>query len=130
MHAAFYRPNHINLKIFSRNLYEDIIIFSKNCFITLNEINNILLYNKIWKIRLVNIGSYTIETALSYNLSGVMLRCTGLKYDLRLNKTQTYAFYSYIQLNSFISKNGDCYDRFLLRFNEMLESLYIVNQII
>jgi NADH-quinone oxidoreductase subunit D len=65
-----------------------------------------------------------------YNLSGVMLRCTGLKYDIRLAKTHTYAFYPYLQLNSFVSKNGDCYDRFLLRFNEMLESLYLINQII
>lgn len=130
MHAAFYRPNYMNLKIISRNLLNDISYFTKNCSITINEINNILLFNKIWKIRLINVGTYSLETALSYNLSGLMLRCTGLKFDLRLSLNHTYAYYQYITINSFISINGDCYDRFLLRINEMLESIYIINQII
>ena len=47
MHAAFYRPNNMNLKVITRALFEDIIHFSKNCFITINEINNILVFNKI-----------------------------------------------------------------------------------
>jgi NADH dehydrogenase (ubiquinone) Fe-S protein 2 len=130
MHAAFYRPNYMNIKIISRNLLHDIGNFTKNCSITINEINNILLFNKIWKIRLINIGAYSLETALQYNLSGIMMRCTGLKFDLRLNLNYTYAYYQYLTLNSFISINGDCYDRFLLRTNEMLESLFLINQII
>ena len=65
MHAAFYRPNYMNLKVISRNLLEDIIIFTKNCYITINEINNILIFNKIWKIRLINVGSYSIDIALN-----------------------------------------------------------------
>ena len=129
MHAAFYRPNQINLKIFSRSLIEDINIFSKNCTITLNEINNILTFNKIWKIRLVGIGMYSIETAILYNLSGVMIRCTGIKYDLRIVKTLSYAHYPYLKISSFIGINGDSYDRFLLRLNEMVESLFLINQI-
>jgi len=79
---------------------------------------------------LINVGNYSLETALSYNLSGIMLRCTGLKFDLRLSLNHTYAYYQYITLNSFISINGDCYDRFLLRMNEMLESIFVINQII
>lgn len=130
MHAAFYRPNNMNIKVITKSLIEDIIIFTKNCFITINEINNILTFNKIWKIRLVNIGSYNLETALYYNLSGVMLRCTGLKYDVRIHKTLTYAYYNYVNFASYISINGDSYDRFLLRMNEMLESLFIINQIL
>lgn len=130
MHAAFYRPNNMNIKVITKSLIEDIIIFTKNCFITINEINNILTFNKIWKIRLVNIGSYNLETALYYNLSGVMLRCTGLKYDIRIHKTLTYAYYNYVNFASYISINGDSYDRFLLRMNEMLESLFIINQIL
>jgi len=76
------------------------------------------------------VGIYNLETALSYNLSGVMIRCTGLKYDLRLHKTLTYANYPYLNLISYTSLNGDSYDRFLLRINEMLESLFLINQII
>lgn len=130
MHAAFYRPNFLNLNIITKQLLEDILNFVKNCFIIFNEINNILIFNKIWKIRLVNVGSYSKRLALSYNLSGVMLRCTGIAYDLRLTKLTTYAYYWFINFKSFITYNGDSYDRFLLRINEMLESLYIVNQII
>jgi len=59
-----------------------------------------------------------------------MLRCTGLKFDLRLHSNFTYAHYKYLNLCSFVGINGDCYDRFLLRFNEMLESLFIINQVI
>lgn len=130
MHAAFYRPNYLNINVITVNLLEDIIYFTKNCFITLNEINNILLYNKIWKIRLINIGTYDWKIALNYNLSGVMLRCTGLKYDLRVHKNTTYSYYHYINFNSYIGVNGDCYDRFLLRLSEILESLNIVTQVI
>jgi len=130
MHAAFYRPNQMNLKVITRNLIDDIIIFSKNCSITLNEMNNILTFNNIWKIRLVNVGVYSLETALRYNLSGVMIRCTGLKHDLRLNKTTSYAHYPYLNVSSFIGYQGDSYDRFLLRISEMVESLFLVNQII
>jgi NADH:ubiquinone oxidoreductase subunit D len=130
MHAAFYRPNEMNIKVISRSLLEDITLFTKNCFITVNEINNILTFNKIWKIRLVNVGSYNLETAIKNNLSGVMLRCTGLKYDLRLQKNLTYAHYPYINFCNFTSISGDSYDRFLLRMNEILESLFIINQVI
>jgi len=59
-----------------------------------------------------------------------MLRSTGIKFDLRLHTVYTYAYYRYISFNSFISLNGDCYDRFILRMNEMLESLFIINQLI
>lgn len=130
MHAAFYRPNYLNESVINVILLEDILNFIKNCYITINEINNILTFNKIWKIRLINVGVYDIDTALSYNLSGVMLRSTGLKYDLRLSQSHTYANYFYNTFSSYIGLNGDCYDRFLLRMNEILESLYICNQII
>jgi NADH-quinone oxidoreductase subunit D len=59
-----------------------------------------------------------------------MIRCTGLKYDIRLHPTLTYANYTYLNFISYISLHGDCYDRFLLRMNEMIESLFIINQII
>jgi NADH:ubiquinone oxidoreductase subunit D len=60
----------------------------------------------------------------------VMLRCTGLKYDLRTHSNLTYAFYKYLKINSFISIKGDSFDRFLLRLNEMLESLNLITQIL
>ena len=130
MHAAFYRPNEVNLKAISSFLLEDILDFSKNCFTTLNEIHNTLTYNKIWKQRLINVGTYSHETCINYGLTGVMSRSIGIKRDLRLDKLETYANYYYLNFRSFIGQNGDSYDRFLIRMNEMTESLNIINQVI
>lgn len=130
MHAAFYRPNEINLKNISSYLLEDISFFTISCATTLNEMNSILLNNNIWKQRLVNVGSYSMDNAISWGLTGVMLRCTGIKRDLRLDLFETYGNYYYLNFKSFYSKKGDSYDRYLLRMNEMLESLNIINQLI
>ena len=128
MHAAFYRPNEVNLVFFANSLIEDISIFVKNCFVTLNEVHNVLSFNKIWKQRLVNIGVYGIETATKYGLTGVMARCVGVKRDRRMGTHDTYANYGYLNFKSYLGQHGDSYDRFLIRMNEMLESLNIINQ--
>ena len=125
MHAAFYRPNYLNESMVSRTLLEDIVFFVNNSVNTINEMSNILTFNKIWKLRLVNIGAYNLKTAIKYNLSGVMLRCVGFKYDLRIHSNYTYSYYSYLKFCSFIALNGDCYDRFLLRMHEIVESFNI-----
>jgi len=130
MHAAFYRPNEVNLKAMSSFLLEDIVEFTKNCFITLNEMHNVLTYNKIWKQRLVNIGTYSTATCLRYGLTGVMSRAVGIKRDLRLSLLDTYANYYYLNFRGYTGQKGDSYDRFLLRMNEMSESLNIINQTI
>ena len=130
MHAAFYRPNEVNLHCISTFLVEDILEFIRNCFTTLNEMHNVLTYNKLWKQRLINIGAFSHKTCLHYGLSGVMSRSVGIKRDLRLNKLETYGNYYYLNFRSFLGQHGDCYDRFLIRMNEMVESLNICNQII
>lgn len=130
MHAAFYRPNEVNLQAISSFLLEDILDFCKNCFITLNEIHNVLTYNKIWKQRLVNIGTYSYQTCIEYGLTGVMARCTGIKRDLRLDSFETYANYYYLNFRGYVGQHGDSYDRFLIRMNEMMESLNIINQLV
>lgn len=129
MHAAFYRPNETNIYAVSNFLLEDILDFSKNCFTTLNEMHNVLTYNKIWKQRLVNIGAYSSSTCLEYGLTGVMARSAGIKRDVRMMKLETYANYYHLNFRTYTGQNGDCYDRFLIRMNEMAESLYIINQV-
>lgn len=79
---------------------------------------------------MVNIGVYSYKTCIDNGLTGVMARCTGIKRDLRLDKMETYANYYHLYFRSFLGKNGDSYDRFLIRMNEMTESLNIVNQVI
>lgn len=128
MHAAFYRPNEVNLNAISTFLLEDILNFSRNFFTTLNEMHNVLTYNKIWKQRLVNIGTYSFQTCLDFGLTGVMARSCGIKRDLRLSKSESYANYYYLNFRSYTGQHGDSYDRFLIRMNEMSESLNIVNQ--
>lgn len=128
MHAAFYRPNSINLNAISNFLLEDIIEFCRNFTTTLNEMHNVLTYNKIWKQRLVNIGTYNYQTSINYGLTGVMARCVGIKRDLRLMQLETYASYYYLNFRSYLGQHGDSFDRFLIRMNEMCESLNIINQ--
>ena len=130
MHAAFYRPNEVNLKAISTFLIEDVVEFIRNCFTTLSEIHNSLTYNKLWKQRLVNIGAYSYKTALNFGLTGVMSRSVGIKRDLRLSKLETYSNYYYLNFRSFVGNHGDSYDRFLIRMNEMSESLNICTQVI
>jgi NADH-quinone oxidoreductase subunit D len=73
---------------------------------------------------------YSYKTALEYGLTGVMARSTGLKRDLRLDKMETYANYYYLNFRSYFGQHGDSYDRFLIRMNEMSESINIMNQVI
>ena len=130
IHAAFYRPNETNYYAISSFLLEDIVEFNRNFFTTLNEMHNVLTYNKIWKQRLIGIGTYQVDTCLTYGLTGVMARCVGLKRDLRLNKLETYANYYSLNFRSYIGQHGDSYDRFLIRMNEMSESINIMSQVI
>jgi len=130
MHAAFYRPNELNINAISTFLLQDIAEFNRSFITTLNEMHNVLTYNKIWKQRLINIGTINVNTCLHYALTGVMSRSVGIKRDLRLNKLETYANYYYLNFRSYLGQHGDCYDRFLLRMSEMVESINIVNQVI
>lgn len=130
VHAAFYRPNEINLKHISSYLLEDIALFTESCGITLNEINTILLNNNIWKQRLMAVGAYSMSDAMDYGLTGVMLRSTGVRRDVRLDVNETYANYFYLNFRSYYSSNGDSYDRYLLRMSEMFESLYMIGQLL
>ena len=129
MHAAFHRTNENFNYIIERGLIKDILNFIKNCYKTLNEMHNVLTYNKIWKKRLINIGTINLSNINSWSLTGILARSTGLKKDLRLSIKHSYSNYNNLNIKSFIGTNGDNYDRFLLRMFEMGESLNIVNKI-
>lgn len=124
MHASYIRPGGINQDI-PLNLLEDINSFVKQFNTRLDEIEELLTNNRIWKQRLVHIGIVTFNEAKDYGFTGVMLRSTGKEWDLR--RTQPYDIYDKISFNVSVGKNGDCYDRYLIRINEMRESLRIIN---
>jgi NADH:ubiquinone oxidoreductase subunit D len=130
MHAAFHRPANIYSTEIDNLFLQDILFFVKNCFTTLNEMHNVLTYNKIWKQRIVNIGVITQELCENFNLTGVMSRSAGVKKDLRLSNTQVYSGYNNVSFKSYFGVNGDCFDRYLIRMLEMGESLHIVNSVI
>lgn len=127
MHAAFHRPL-LNFQFsFDRQLLLDILLFVSQCFVTLNEMHNVLTYNKIWKQRLLNVGAISIQDCQNFALTGVVSRSVGLKRDLRLSLNQSYSSYETVAFKSFIGLNGDTYDRYLIRMLEMGESLNLIN---
>ncbi len=130
MHAAFYRPNDLNINYITKELLLDIIIFSKNLIKRLMMIENKLAMTSIWKYRLVNIGILDYKFISRWGFSGVLARSIGFKRDLRLSFNETYANYYYLNVRSFTGRNGDCYDRYLIRMREMVESLNIISQVV
>lgn len=86
----------------------------------------LLTDNRIWKQRLVDIGNVTAEQALDYGFTGVMLRGSGIPYDLR--KAQPYEIYDELDFAIPVGVHGDCYDRYLLRLEEMRQSVGIIVQ--
>lgn len=125
MHAAYIRPGGVSQDI-PLGLSDDIFLFIQNFKIRLDEIEEMLTDNRIWKQRLINIGQVNVKNAQEWGFSGVMLRGSGINWDLRI--TEPYEIYSDLNFQVIIGVNGDCYDRYLVRIGEMRESLYIMLQ--
>ncbi|GCC19255.1 hypothetical protein chiPu_0021795, partial [Chiloscyllium punctatum] len=92
----------------------------------LENLNLKIAFRRIWKKRTVDIGVISAEEALNYGFSGVMLRGSGIKWDLR--KSQPYDVYDQVEFDIPIGSKGDCYDRYLCRVEEMRQSLRIILQ--
>jgi len=125
MHAAFFRPGGVYTDL-PYGLLNDIYIFISQFNLRLNEIEEMLSENRIWKQRLVDVGEVTATEALNWGFSGVMLRGSGVSWDLR--KTQPYDIYSKLDFKIPIRSNGDCFDRYTIRLSEMRESVSIIEQ--
>ena len=91
-----------------------------------DEYETLLTDNRIWKQRTVGIGVVSPEQAMALGFSGVMLRGSGLAWDLR--KKQPYAAYGQVDFDLPLGTNGDCYDRYLVRVEEMRQSCRIMQQ--
>jgi NADH dehydrogenase (ubiquinone) Fe-S protein 2 len=125
MHAAYFRPGGVSMDI-PAGLLNDIYLFVEQFNIRLLEVEEMLTENRIWKQRLVDIGVVTAEDAQAWGFSGVMLRGSGINWDLR--KSQPYEVYEEVNFDVPTGTNGDCYDRYLIRVFEMKESLKIIEQ--
>lgn len=127
MHAAFIRPGGFSYDI-PISLLEDISLFTSNFLERLAEIEEMLTNNRIWKERLIDVGIINAKQALAWGFSGVMLRSTGIPWDLR--KNLSYDCYDQINFDVVVGSKGDCYDRYLLRIEEMVQSIRIIEQCI
>jgi NADH dehydrogenase (ubiquinone) Fe-S protein 2 len=127
LHSNFIRPGGIAFDI-KLSLIEEIYKFILQFSSRLDEIEDLLTSNRIWYQRLKNIGVITAEDALNFGFSGVMLRGCGLNWDLR--KQEPYEIYESLDFKVPTGLYGDCYDRFLLRVEEMRQSLHIIFQCI
>ena len=123
MHANYFRPGGV-CKDLPFNFLNDLATFCENFNERINDIEELLTKNRIWKERLVNIGIITKYEALNLCFSGVLLRSTGIEWDLR--KNLPYEIYNELNFEIPIGKNGDCYDRYKMRIEEMRQSLYII----
>jgi len=125
MHAAYIRPGGVSSDI-PLGFLDDLYLFISQFNLRLDEIEEMLTANRIWKERLVDIGIVSAKNAIEWGFSGVMLRGSGISWDLR--KSQPYEIYSSLDFSIPVGSNGDCYDRYLLRVEEMRQSLYIISQ--
>jgi NADH dehydrogenase (ubiquinone) Fe-S protein 2 len=105
---------------------DDVYHFANQFNARLDEIEEMLTGNRIWKERLVDIGIVSSKKAIDWGFSGVMLRGSGIPWDLR--KTLAYEIYPEIDFVIPVGNRGDCYDRYLIRIEEMRQSLSIIQQ--
>ena len=125
LHANYFRPGGVHQDM-PRGLEEDIGKFCNSFPKIIDDMETLLTDNRIFKQRNVDIGVVSKEDTLEYSFSGVMMRGSGIPWDLR--KSQPYECYDQLDFKIPIGKNGDCYDRYLCRIDEMRESVKIINQ--
>src|SRR3569623_1777845 len=125
MHAAYIRPGGVVQDI-PIGLCDDIFLFISQFSSRLDEFEELLSGNRIWYERLRHVGSISLKDAYSYGFSGVLLRGSGLVWDLR--KKLGYEVYSDLDFTIPFGSFGDCYDRYLIRVEEMRQSIRIINQ--
>jgi len=125
LHANYFRPGGVHQDL-PQKLIEDIEAWTHGFPQVLDDMANLLTENRIFKQRNVDIGIVTEQIALDYAMTGVMLRSSGMAWDLR--RAQPYECYDEFEFSVPVGKNGDCYDRYLMRMAEMRESIKIIQQ--
>jgi NADH-quinone oxidoreductase subunit D len=127
MHAAYFRVGGVHQDL-PEKLIDDIWDWCDPFLKTVDDIDLLLTGNRIFKQRNVDIGVVTLEDAWAWGFSGVMVRGSGAPWDLR--KSQPYECYAEMDFDIPVGKNGDCYDRYLIRMEEMRQSVRIMKQCI
>ena len=127
LHAAYFRPGGVHQDL-PDDLIDDIEVWAKEFPVVLADIDGLLTENRIFKQRNVDIAVVSEDDIMKYAFSGVMVRGSGLAWDLR--RAQPYECYDEFDFQIPVGKNGDCYDRYLCRMEEMRQSVGIIHQAI
>jgi len=127
LHANYFRTGGVHQDL-PAGLLEDIYAFCETFPKVVDDIDELLTENRIFKQRNVDIGAFSRKDAEARGFTGVMLRSTGLAWDLR--RAQPYECYSELDFRIPVGKNGDCYDRYLMRMEEMRQSTWLMKQCI
>ena len=125
MHANLIRPGGVYYDL-PKGILNDIFLFCNQFLVRLDEMEDLLNSNRIWFNRLNNIGIVNKQDCLNLGFSGVMLRGSGIVWDLR--KNFPYEVYNNLKFEIPMGIKGDCYDRYLIRMEEMRQSVYIILQ--
>jgi NADH-quinone oxidoreductase subunit D len=125
MHAAYFRPGGVHQDL-PAGLAEDIQAWTESFPRVLDEMEGLVATNRIFKQRNVDIGIISAEDAIAWGFSGPCIRASGIPWDLR--KSQPYDVYDRLDFEVAVGNRGDCYDRFMVRFGEMRQSLRIIQQ--
>ncbi|WP_332065601.1 NADH-quinone oxidoreductase subunit D [Bartonella sp. CB189] len=125
LHANYFRPGGVHQDL-PESLIEDIGNFIDPFLVALGNLDSLVTPNRIFKQRNVDIGVVSIDEAWARGFSGVMIRGAGVPWDLR--KSQPYECYDEMEFDIPVGKNSDCYDRYLIRMEEMRQSVKIMRQ--
>ena len=125
LHANYFRPGGVHQDL-PPDLIEDIAAWCETFPAVLKDIDGLITPNRIFKQRNVDIGVVSKEDAFAWGFTGTLLRGSGIPWDLRRN--QPYEIYDELEFDIPLGKNGDCYDRYLVRMEEMVQSLRIMRQ--
>jgi NADH-quinone oxidoreductase subunit D len=127
LHANYFRPGGVHQDL-PQALIDDIAAWCESFPQVLADIDSLLTPNRIFKQRNVDIGVVSLKDCLAWGFSGVMIRGSGAAWDLR--KSQPYECYDELDFDIPIGKNGDCFDRYLIRMEEMRQSVHLMKQCI
>jgi NADH-quinone oxidoreductase subunit D len=125
LHSAYFRPGGVHQDL-PAGLADDIRAWAAAFPKIIDDLEELLTENRIFKQRTVDIGIINAKDAIDWGLTGPMLRASGVAWDLR--KAQPYDVYEQMDFDIPVGKNGDCWDRYLVRMEEMRQSLRIINQ--
>lgn len=125
LHAAYFRPGGVHQDL-PAGLVDDIGTWAEQFPTFLDDLEGLLTRNRIFLQRTVDIGVASFDEAMDWGFSGPMLRGSGVAWDLR--KAQPYDCYEELDFDIPVGKNGDCYDRYLVRIEEMRQSIHLIAQ--